>query len=101
MVVIGGSAGIGLETARQARAEGVDVVLTGRNRDRLESAAVDVGARSTAAFDANDLTALEGFFAGLEMPIDHVLVTAGRPYYSPLAEMDFDEARRASTSTRW
>ena len=22
------------------------------------------------------------------------MVTAGRPYYSPLAEMDFDEARR-------
>ena len=95
VVVIGGSAGIGLETARQARAEGADVILTGRTRDRLESAGAEVGATSTAPFDANDLTALEGFFAGLETPIDHVMVTAGRPYYSPLAEMDFDEARRA------
>jgi NAD(P)-dependent dehydrogenase (short-subunit alcohol dehydrogenase family) len=94
VVVIGGSAGIGLETARQARAEGADVILTGRTRDRLESAGAEVGATSTAPFDANDLTALEGFFAGLETPIDHVMVTAGRPYYSPLAEMDFDEARR-------
>ncbi len=94
VVVIGGSAGIGLETARQARAEGADVILTGRTRDRLGSAAAEVGATSTATFDANDLTALEGFFAGLETPIDHVMVTAGRPYYSPLAEMDFDEARR-------
>ena len=33
VVVIGGSAGIGLETARRARAEGADVVLTGRNPD--------------------------------------------------------------------
>src|SRR5262245_47204039 len=39
VVVIGGSAGIGLETARQARAEGADVVLTGRDRERLERAA--------------------------------------------------------------
>ncbi len=31
VVVIGGSAGIGLETARRARAEGADVILTGRN----------------------------------------------------------------------
>lgn len=34
VVVIGGSAGIGLETARRARAEGGDVILTGRNPDR-------------------------------------------------------------------
>ena len=95
VVVIGGSAGSGLETARLARAEGADVVLTGRNPDRLASAASQVAARSTATFDANDLTALEAFFAGLEAPIDQVMVTAGRPYYSPLAEMDFDEARRA------
>ena len=31
VVVIGGSAGIGLETARRARSEGADVVLTGRD----------------------------------------------------------------------
>jgi NAD(P)-dependent dehydrogenase (short-subunit alcohol dehydrogenase family) len=35
VVVIGGSAGIGLETARRARAEGADVILTGRNAERL------------------------------------------------------------------
>jgi NAD(P)-dependent dehydrogenase (short-subunit alcohol dehydrogenase family) len=31
VVVIGGSAGIGLETARLARAAGADVILTGRD----------------------------------------------------------------------
>jgi NAD(P)-dependent dehydrogenase (short-subunit alcohol dehydrogenase family) len=41
------------------------------------------------------LAALEGFFEHLAAPIDHVMVTAGGPYYAPLAEMDFDEARRA------
>ena len=95
VVLIGGSAGIGLETARRARAEGADVILTGRNPDRLEKAAAELGAESTAAFDANDSAALEAFFAGLDGPIDHVLATAGGPYYAPLAEMDFDEARRA------
>jgi NAD(P)-dependent dehydrogenase (short-subunit alcohol dehydrogenase family) len=94
VVVIGGSAGIGLETARRARAEGAEVILTGRNRDRLASAASEVGARRISAFDAHDLAALAGFFGDLESPVDHVMVTAGRPYYSPLAEMDFDEARR-------
>jgi len=95
VVVIGGSAGIGLETARRARAEGADVILIGRNPDRLRDAASELGALSTATFDANDLDALQAFFADLEGPIDHVMVTAGGPYYAPLAEMDFEEARRA------
>ena len=94
VVVIGGSAGIGLETARRARAEGADVILTARNRARLDGAASEVGARSTAVFDAHDLAALEEFFGHLDASVDHVMVTAGRPYYSPLVEMDFDEARR-------
>ena len=34
VVLIGGSAGIGLETARRARAEGASVILTGRNPER-------------------------------------------------------------------
>ena len=62
VVAIGGSAGIGLETARRARAEGAEVILTGRNPDRLERAAAEVGARSTAAFDATDPAALDRFF---------------------------------------
>ncbi|HWI72348.1 MAG TPA: SDR family oxidoreductase [Baekduia sp.] len=94
VVVIGGSAGIGLETARAARAEGADVVLTARNPERLERAGREVGARSTAAFDAGDFDRVASFFAELDEPIDHVLVTAGGPYYAPLQEVDFAEARR-------
>jgi NAD(P)-dependent dehydrogenase (short-subunit alcohol dehydrogenase family) len=95
VVLIGGSAGIGLETARRARSEGADVVLTGRNPERLEQAALDVDARSTAAFDANDAAALKQFFDGLPDPIDHVLVTAGGPHYAPLLEMDPADVREA------
>ena len=94
VVVIGGSAGIGLETARLARREGADVILTARNPERLAQAAQDVGAVSTAAFDATDEKALEEFFDQLPRPVDHVLVTAGGPHYEPLAEMDFARARR-------
>jgi NAD(P)-dependent dehydrogenase (short-subunit alcohol dehydrogenase family) len=95
VVVIGGSAGIGLETARRARAEGAEVILTGRNPDRLEKAAADVGAQRSVAFDANDTAALRRFFADLPTPIDHVMVTAGGPQYGPMLEMDSDRAREA------
>jgi NAD(P)-dependent dehydrogenase (short-subunit alcohol dehydrogenase family) len=95
VVVIGGSAGIGFETARRARAEGAEVVLTGRDPGRLERAALELGARRTAAFDANDAGSLGRFFQDLPAPIDHVMVTAGGPRYGPLLEMDAAEVREA------
>jgi NAD(P)-dependent dehydrogenase (short-subunit alcohol dehydrogenase family) len=95
VVVIGGSAGIGLETARRARAEGADVILTGRNPERLKQAALELGAHRTAAFDANDTASLERFFQDLPAPIDHVMVTAGGPTYGPLLEMDSAQVREA------
>lgn len=95
VVVIGGSSGIGLETARQARAAGAEVVLTARSRERLDSAARELQARYTAAFDATDLADLEQFFSSVPGPIDHVMLTAGSPAYVPLATMKLDDARRA------
>jgi len=93
VVVIGGSAGIGLGTARRARAEGANLILTGRDPERLQRTASELGAVSTA-FDATDFERLGRFFDELPTPIDHVLVTAGRPYYGRLADMDFAQARR-------
>ena len=94
VVLIGGSSGIGLETARRAQAEGADVILTGRNPDRLKQAALELGAPRTAAFDVKDAPSLERFFRDLPAPIDHVMVTAGGPNYRPLLEMDSAEVRQ-------
>jgi NAD(P)-dependent dehydrogenase (short-subunit alcohol dehydrogenase family) len=93
VVLIGGSAGIGLETARRARAEGASVILVARDPDRLERAAREVDARTAAAFDATDAAALARFFDGLPEPIDHVLVTGPGPSYVPLLEMNGDQVR--------
>jgi NAD(P)-dependent dehydrogenase (short-subunit alcohol dehydrogenase family) len=95
VVVIGGSSGIGLETARRARAEGAEVILTGRNPDHLREAADEVGALRTAAFDATDSAAMQRFFRDLPAPIDHVMVTAGGPRYGPLLEMSAADVRDA------
>jgi NAD(P)-dependent dehydrogenase (short-subunit alcohol dehydrogenase family) len=95
VVVIGGSAGIGLETARRARAEGAKLILTGRNPERLRQAASELDALGTAAFDAMDPPSVERFFRDLPAPIDHVLLTAGRPTYGRLVDMDLADVRRA------
>src|SRR5499427_1787393 len=93
VVVIGGTTGIGLETARRARSEGADVILAARSPETLERTARELGARSTAAFDATNFERLAQFFHELPSPIDHVLVTGPGPYYAPLAELDFGKAR--------
>ena len=94
VLVIGGSAGIGLETARRATAEGARVILTGRDPERLQRASTEVGAFRTASFDATDFRLLETFFDGLPRPVDHVMVTGPGPYYAPLMELDLDKARQ-------
>jgi NAD(P)-dependent dehydrogenase (short-subunit alcohol dehydrogenase family) len=93
VLVAGGSSGIGLETARLARAKGAGVILTARDPDRLHRVGLELGA-SIAAFDATDFDRLERFFDALSTPIDHLLVTGPGPYYAPLAEFDVDAARR-------
>src|SRR5277367_1849514 len=94
VVVIGGTAGIGLETARRARTEGAKLILAARNPERLERASRELGTLSSAAFDATNFDQLKKFFDELPTPIDHVLVTGPGPYYAPLAELDIEKARQ-------
>jgi NAD(P)-dependent dehydrogenase (short-subunit alcohol dehydrogenase family) len=93
VVVIGGTAGIGLETARLARAEGANLILVARKPEELQQVSRELGAQSTAAFDATNFDQLTTFFDALSTPVDHVLVTGPGPYYAPLAEIDFEKAR--------
>jgi NAD(P)-dependent dehydrogenase (short-subunit alcohol dehydrogenase family) len=93
VLVIGGSSGIGLETARLARANGADLILTARDPDPLHRAGLQLQA-SIAAFDATDFTRLGRFFGALATPIDHLMLTGPGPHYAPLAAIDLDTARR-------
>jgi NAD(P)-dependent dehydrogenase (short-subunit alcohol dehydrogenase family) len=94
VVVIGGSSGIGLETARRARVEGANLILTGRDPERLRRSASELDNPSTAAFDATDPAALERFFRELPAAIDHVMVTAGRPTYGRMLDLDLEQLQR-------
>jgi NAD(P)-dependent dehydrogenase (short-subunit alcohol dehydrogenase family) len=93
VVVLGGTAGIGLETARHARANGADLIVCARNPDRLQEVGRELDAE-TAAFDITDFDRLRRFFDELPGPVDHVLVTGPGPYYARLQDFDFDDARR-------
>jgi NAD(P)-dependent dehydrogenase (short-subunit alcohol dehydrogenase family) len=93
VIVIGGTRGIGLETAKLARHEGAKIIITARDPDRLHRVGLELGA-SIAAFDATDLDRLGRFFDELPTQIDHVLVTGPGPYYAPPANLDIEQAHR-------
>jgi NADP-dependent 3-hydroxy acid dehydrogenase YdfG len=94
VIVIGGSSGIGLETARLGAAKGAKLILTGRCPDPLQRVVSEVDALSATAFDATDPVLLEQF-RNLPSPVDHIMVTAGQTYYGRLIDLDFAQACRA------
>src|SRR5690349_5041872 len=93
VLVLGGTAGIGLETAKLARAKGAELVLVARNPDRLHEVGLELGAR-IAAFDVTDLERLDRFFADLDTSIDHLLFTGPGPQYGPVVQLDPGAAGR-------
>jgi NAD(P)-dependent dehydrogenase (short-subunit alcohol dehydrogenase family) len=93
VVVLGGSSGIGLETARRAREAGAGLILTGRDPEKLHGVGRELGA-SISAFDLTDVARLALFFANLPGPVDHVVVSGPGPHYVPFAELDIEQIRQ-------
>ena len=58
IIVTGGSLGIGKETAKQLRAKGANVLITGRSETRLQAAMREMDVQSLA-FDIGDLDEVE------------------------------------------
>jgi NADP-dependent 3-hydroxy acid dehydrogenase YdfG len=77
VVILGGSTGIGLATARAAKAEGAQVIVTGRSTEKLQRAQAELGSDArTVVLDVADEEAHGFFFQGL-VHVDHVFITAG------------------------
>ncbi|WP_329089461.1 SDR family oxidoreductase [Actinomadura citrea] len=106
-VIVGGSSGIGLATGALLASVGARVVLTGRDKARLDAAAEHVraaggdGAVLVVAGDAADEQALAETFerAGA---VDHVLLTAGGlGGTGPLTDITRDTALQAMDGRLW
>src|SRR6267142_1103971 len=80
VLVLGGSSGIGLATAKAAAAGGAKVTLASRSTDKVNAAVAQVGhGAAGAALDTTSDAALEAFFSK-QPEWDHIVVSvdAGR-----------------------
>jgi NAD(P)-dependent dehydrogenase (short-subunit alcohol dehydrogenase family) len=101
VVILGGSSGIGLATAKAARAEGARVIITGRSRERLEKAAAELGSDvRTVAVDVTDEPGTRELFSSLDR-VDHVFITAGAVLFDPRLEAEHTAARPALDTRFW
>jgi NAD(P)-dependent dehydrogenase (short-subunit alcohol dehydrogenase family) len=95
VLIIGTCTGAGLATARRAKAEGAQLVLTDRRAGPLEDLADEIGVEATAAFDESDIEQLETFLGRLPGSVDHVVLSGGEPCTARLSDIDLARARGA------
>jgi NAD(P)-dependent dehydrogenase (short-subunit alcohol dehydrogenase family) len=89
VVVVGGTSGMGLATARAAAAQGADVVAAGRRP--VEGRAPIEGVRH-AQVDVTDEASVRALFDGLGS-LDHLFVSSSPGAPGPLLEQDLAAAR--------
>lgn len=95
VVVVGGSAGIGLEIARYFADAGDDVVLTSRDASRAERFAKEIGARG-AAFDLARPEEIGEALSGVEQ-VDHLVLSAIERDENTAADYSVERAIRLIT----
>lgn len=101
VVVVGGSSGIGLASAKAAAAKGARVVLGGRSEERLEAAREAIGPQAQAhALDITDPASIDRFFDAAG-PLDHLVITAAGASLGRFLDIDIVAARRFFDSKFW
>lgn len=97
VVVVGGSAGLGLEVARHYAEQGREVVVTSRDADRAAQAAAEIGGSTTGvALDLVETDRIADRLADVG-PVDHLVISAIDRDENTVRDFDIARATRLTT----
>jgi NAD(P)-dependent dehydrogenase (short-subunit alcohol dehydrogenase family) len=102
VVIIGGSSGMGLATARAAAAAGAVVTIASSNKGRLDAALAGLpGTCDAVVVDTRDEASVADLFDRIGS-LDHLVYTAGDAFTPrPLADLSLSEARQGFEVRLW
>jgi NAD(P)-dependent dehydrogenase (short-subunit alcohol dehydrogenase family) len=97
VVVVGGTVGLGRELAQAYAGEGREVVVTGRDQDRADAAAKEIGGSTTGiGFDLAVPHTIAAALADVG-PVEHLVLAAIERDVNKVQEYDLDAALRLVT----
>jgi len=101
IIIIGGSSGIGLETARQAIVLGAEVIIASRSEQKLRQAQEKIGSRAkTYVLDTTEERQVKDFF-GMIGRFDHLVVSAAETSGGSFLNSDASQARQLFDNKFW
>lgn len=101
VTIIGGSSGIGLETAKQAIALGAEVIIASRSEDKLQKAKKFLGSNASAyTLDTTNEEQVKAFFEKTG-PFDHLVVSAAETFGGSFLQTDAAKARQLFENKFW
>lgn len=101
VVIIGGSSGIGLESANQLIAQGAEVIIASRSEDKLRNAKEQLGVRATAyTLDTTQEQQVQSFFEKVGQ-FDHLVVSAAETSGGSFLQTDTAQARQLFENKFW
>lgn len=100
VLIFGGTSGIGLAAAIQAKSVGAHVIIVGKDPTRAEKTAAEYGLHSWRAADVTNIESIEGALADVAA-VDHLVMLAGTFSMGKILETDIADLRRPLEERVW
>jgi len=101
VVIIGGSSGIGFESAKQVISEGAEVIIASRSEGKLQNAIEQLGNKATAfTLDTTQEQQVQSFFEKVGK-FNHLVVSAAETSGGSFLQTDTAQARQLFENKFW